>query len=152
MASLRDFSVRLNAYVKKVEGAGTKAQRAVAMAVMQPLVMSTPVGKVDLWNASSRHSARPGYVGGRARANWHVTVGSADAETTEEVDPSGGKTITNAQGEVDSSTPGEAIYLNNNLTYIVPLNDGHSRQAPAGFVQIAVQHGLEKLRTLKILD
>lgn len=31
------------------------------------------------------------------------------------------------------------IYISNNVPYIVALNDGHSKQAPAGFVQNAIR-------------
>ena len=30
------------------------------------------------------------------------------------------------------------IYISNNVPYIQKLNDGHSKQAPAGFIQLAV--------------
>jgi hypothetical protein len=152
MASLRDFSVRMNALAAKVEGGGTRIQRQVAIAIVQPLVMATPVGNVVLWNAESRHSAPQGYVGGRARGNWHVSVGGSDSRVIEAPDSGGAGTISAANSAIEASTPREPIYINNNLPYIVPLNQGHSKQAPVAFVETAVQHGLERLRELRILD
>jgi len=40
---------------------------------------------------------------------------------------------------------GDRIYLSNNLPYIQRLNDGHSKQAPIGFVERAVQVGRRSL-------
>jgi hypothetical protein len=152
MASLRDFSIRMNAIAARVEGAGTRVQRQVSIAILQPLVMATPVGNVALWNAQSRHSAPQGYVGGRARGNWHVSVGGPDAKVVEGEDSAGNRTIAEGKTAIDTSTPKEPIYLNNNLPYIVPLNQGHSHQAPAAFVETAVQRGIDVARSMKILD
>jgi hypothetical protein len=44
-----------------------------------------------------------------------------------------------------------SIHISNNLPYIGPLNDGHSKQAPAAFVQMAVMDGLATVRGAKIL-
>lgn len=35
------------------------------------------------------------------------------------------------------------INITNNVPYIVPLNEGHSKQAPAGFVQQAIAAGIK---------
>lgn len=37
------------------------------------------------------------------------------------------------------------IYVSNNVPYIQKLNDGHSKQSPAGFVQIARDRALNKV-------
>ena len=34
---------------------------------------------------------------------------------------------------------GDVIYLTNNLPYAVPLEEGYSKQAPAGMVALTVQ-------------
>lgn len=149
MGTLRNFSARIGALAEKVEGAGTLAQRTVAIAIVQPLVMSTPVGNSALW--ADPRPPYPGYVGGRARGNWHVTVGAGDEKTTNDVDAGGGRTIAAARESIEQSTPRQSIYIQNNLPYIVPLNDGHSRQAPAGFVENAVEAGIQKARSLKVL-
>ena len=43
------------------------------------------------------------------------------------------------------------VHITNNLPYIGALNDGHSKQAPADFVRIAVMDGLATVRGAKIL-
>lgn len=42
---------------------------------------------------------------------------------------------------IRSAKPGQAIFISNNLPYIRRLNDGHSKQAPAGFVERAMLLG-----------
>lgn len=44
------------------------------------------------------------------------------------------------------------IYLSNSLPYIGALNDGHSKQAPADFVRLAVMDGLTTVRGAKVVD
>ncbi len=44
------------------------------------------------------------------------------------------------------------IHVTNNLSYIGALNDGHSKQAPADFVRLAVMDGLATVRGAKIID
>lgn len=44
-----------------------------------------------------------------------------------------------------------SIHITNNLPYIGALNDGHSKQAPAGFVRTAVMEGLAAMRGVNIL-
>lgn len=39
---------------------------------------------------------------------------------------------------------GQKIYISNGVPYIVPLNEGSSRQAPSGFVQFAVYRAVRK--------
>ena len=34
------------------------------------------------------------------------------------------------------------VFINNNVPYILRLNDGYSKQAPAGFVQIAIRKAI----------
>lgn len=83
--------------------------------------------------------AGAGYVGGRFRANWFVTTGAASAATTENVDPSGSQAIANASAALASFSAGPSIFLTNNLPYAMPLELGHSKQAPAGMVRITVE-------------
>ena len=71
---------------------------------------------------------------GRARGNTIVSVGSGDANYTEETDKDGDKTI--AAGNAVLATdkdPFSPIFVQNNLPYIERLENGHSEQAPSGF-------------------
>lgn len=45
-----------------------------------------------------------------------------------------------------------SIHITNNLPYVGTLNEGHSKQAPADFVKIAVMDGLAAVRNAKIIS
>ncbi len=103
---VRRFSV-------KTEAAHNKIVRAATIELFSSVIKATPVDT------------------GRARGAWATTVGSPSSavETRE------GEGVSLA--EVISVTPpgaGQETYLANNLPYIVELEDGSSKQAPAGMV------------------
>lgn len=80
-----------------------------------------------------------GYVGGRMRANWFVTIGAASTATTEEVDPTGAQAIAAAQAALSTFKAGSTIFITNNLPYAVPIEYGHStKQAPSGVVRVTL--------------
>lgn len=80
-----------------------------------------------------------GYVGGRFRANWFVTIGSPATGTTEHVDPSGSIAISNASAALAGFKAGPSIYIVQNLPYGPRLEyEGWSKQAPAGMVRITL--------------
>jgi hypothetical protein len=82
--------------------------------------------------------AGKGYVGGRFRANWHLSIDMVENVTFDEVDPDGRETIASLIAAVSDFSAGQVAYLLNNLPYAVPLEYGHSTQAPGGMVRITV--------------
>lgn len=82
--------------------------------------------------------APEGYVGGRFRANWHLSIDVVENVTFDEVDPGGQETISALVSAVSDFTAGQTAYLINNLPYAIPLEFGHSTQAPGGMVRITV--------------
>ena len=80
---------------------------------------------------------------GWARNNWIPSIG-------ESVDEPVGDRETDVQSAARAQAEGEAevlkynvsrgtIYVSNNVPYISLLNDGHSSQQPAGFVQRSIE-------------
>lgn len=117
---MSDFRRQLdNAYKVKVEGALEKTVRKVALAVDAQLVLTTPVDT------------------GRARSNWISSLNTPDVRI---VEPG---TVPNIPGVAEKYTLSDTILITNSLPYIKPLNEGHSKQAPAGFVELAVQAGVD---------
>ena len=112
------------AYQVKVIDRLEKTVRTVALAVDRELVMNTPVDT------------------GRARSNWLPSIGSPDIRI---VEPGAKPDITGAT--LNYSLKSE-IFITNNLPYIRRLNDGHSQQAPAGFVETAINVGVSKAKRL----
>ncbi|QJI40474.1 hypothetical protein HKK52_05930 [Pseudomonas sp. ADAK2] len=83
-------------------------------------------------------SAPSGYVGGRFRGNWMFSIGAPDSTTTEEVDPSGAKSTARIIAGAIEFKAGDTCYITNSLGYAIPLEFGHSTQAPGGMVRITV--------------
>ena len=79
-----------------------------------------------------------GYVGGRFRGNWMFSIGAPDSTTTEEVDPSGTKSTARIIAGSLEFKAGDTCYITNSLGYAIPLEFGHSTQAPGGMVRITV--------------
>lgn len=84
---------------------------------------------------------------GWARANWIPSVGapwdqvygSRPGPGEKAVD--GGHSAGLAQVAIYRFGQGP-VYITNNVPYIARLNDGWSRQAPAGFVQISIHRAI----------
>lgn len=75
---------------------------------------------------------------GRFKGNWQFTVGSPSSQSLDTFDKAGHETIAALVAEVSSLEAGKIAYIVNNLVYGVPLEYGHSAQAPAGMVQITL--------------
>lgn len=90
---------------------------------------------------------------GRFRGNWMLGIGGVDASTVEiagEGSSTASKSGLNLQ-DTDSASEerivaklgeikfGGIIYITNSLPYAIPLEYGHSGQAPAGMVRLTVR-------------
>jgi len=113
-----------------IEPAVSDVLRRVALAVNQTLILSTPVDT------------------GRARANWQVSIGTEVDAELDSTDVQGA--ITRNQGVIKGYRNGEII-VQNNVSYIGALNNGSSAQAPAGFVEKAIQTGVRAATRSKVL-
>ena len=125
----------LNAFTRDLAdfGAGIEEEvnavkRKAALRVLTGVTLATPVDT------------------GRARGNWTVSLGTPDSSLSEATDKSGGATIAKGSAVISRALPGDMIFIANSLPYIVRLNDGSSRQAPAKFVERAVQAAVESIR------
>lgn len=79
-----------------------------------------------------------GYVGGRFRGNWQFSIDSPAAGTIDAVDRSGRETLEALKAKVSGLTVGQTAYVVNNLPYAIPLEYGHSKQAPSGMVRVTL--------------
>jgi len=81
---------------------------------------------------------------GRAKANQQISINSLPSGSVLEFDRFGNATISKGEGALSSFKLGDTIFLYNNLEYILPLEYGHSNQAPSGMFRISfeeiVQH------------
>ncbi|MEB6589621.1 hypothetical protein MXM82_10810 [Pseudomonas asiatica] len=78
-----------------------------------------------------------GYVGGRFRSNWQLTTGAPAAGEIEEIE-SAEATLGRIIAAAGDLSAGEVAFIVNNLPYAIPLEYGHSSQAPAGMVRVTV--------------
>lgn len=75
---------------------------------------------------------------GKARSNYIVAIGAPDHSTIRETDGNGDVSLQQAASVLRASKPGDSLHMTNNLPYIDMLNNGSSKQAPAGFIQTAI--------------
>lgn len=117
-----DFDRALATVEKQLDKVTVETLQKVVLAADSTVVLATPVDT------------------GRARGNWLPSIGTPREETLrDKFDPSGQNAIAEATALVSSVKAGDTVYISNNLEYIQALNEGHSQQAPAGFVEKAVQ-------------
>src|SRR3546814_4931116 len=76
---------------------------------------------------------------GRFRANWSVGIGRIPQGVVELDDKTGTATISKADAELAEVKAGDVIYLINNVPYGPRLENGWSKQAPAGVVAVTVR-------------
>ncbi len=75
---------------------------------------------------------------GRFKGNWQFTVRAPSNQSIDTFDKAGHETIATLVAEASKLEAGQVAYIVNNLVYGVPLEYGHSDQAPAGMVQITL--------------
>ena len=81
---------------------------------------------------------------GWARANWVPSVGAPVVKDLEGAD----RNVAAAEQSAGFAQVAGyrleqgRIFISNNVPYILRLNDGYSRKAPAGFVQAAIRKGI----------
>ena len=109
----------------------------------------TKKGRIQLKPGRKLHDgmdikAPPGYAGGRFRGNWQVTFDSPASGETDRIDKSGAETLAAGGSMIETFKVGmvETIYFTNNVPYAVPLEFGHSTQAPQGMVRITAREFL----------
>lgn len=102
--------------------------RVIAIAMLNEIVLRSPVDT------------------GRFRGNNIVSVGVPVYASTLSVDPAGAETIQNGVRSVTGLEPYTQVFIQNNLPYAGPLEDGHSQQAPAGIYAVSFNGVAEAYR------
>lgn len=138
---LRDLAKRMNKYADRLPENVNEVKKKVVRTVVNDLAHITPVDT------------------SQAISNWQTNIGSAPqgelpphypGEGGSSYQASARETIDRAEKELAIVKPGQAVYLSNVLPYIKPLNDGSSRQAPAGFVERAILLGRKIASSAKL--
>ena len=107
------FESQLNAFVSGTEKKIERTVRAVKLELFRSVILDTPVDT------------------GRARGNWQATLNSPATEEIENESMS----VALAGVAANLGKVNDVSFLANNLPYIEELEDGSSKQAPAGMVR-----------------
>src|SRR5262245_29124586 len=153
----KSFADDVAAWSLKTKKNANKIVRAVALEVLRRVVLRSPVGNPELWainaeRANAIHGgmsirkanstfglhAPKGYVGGRFRGNWQVSIGEPITDELPRIDPNGALTIAAGSSVLKDAPAGIPIFIVNNLPYAQRLEYGWSKQAPAGMVRVTV--------------
>lgn len=119
--NLREFEIGLDEFAKKEIPRTVKlVQQKVGLQLVRGVILKTPVDT------------------GRARGNWQVSINVSINTVIDRLDRSGGAAISDGTSLVTSAEPFSVISLQNNLPYIIKLEEGHSKQAPAGMVELTL--------------
>lgn len=119
--SARDFAIDLAQFGEVSEQLALTIFHKITIDLDSAVVLGTPVDT------------------GRARGNWFVSVGTPSSFVAYDSEDKGGELALSRLRDTVAKTPlGSIIWFSNNLPYIVPLENGHSKQAPGGMVDVNV--------------
>ena len=127
--------------VRDLERSITRDTRRGLLAGLAVLVNASPVGAPESWDnpAAADSAVRRGYVGGHFRRNWQVGVGIDPTAEIEGGQGSGQAEVIAAGGVVIKRARFDRLaFIVNNVPYANRLADGHSGQAPAGWIDAGV--------------
>ncbi len=82
---------------------------------------------------------------GRATANQQISINTLSSGSILEFDKSGNSTISKGGTTLARFKLGDTIFLYNNVEYIIPLEYGHSKQAPSGMFRISFEEIVQHL-------
>lgn len=117
----RDQVRRLTA---ALTGEVSRGVRLVATEVQAELIEATPIDT------------------GFARASWHQSVGAPSQAEPDDVATAGAVQAAGAALVAAYRVELGDVHVQNNAEYIESLDQGHSQQAPTGFVRAAIERGV----------
>lgn len=129
------FALDIAKFAEKAGANVTTVVRKVSIDTLAKVVDRTPVGNPDNW----KNPPPAGYVGGRLRANWNVSLGNPDLSTSTDTDKGGVATVAKGRSRLSRADATQDIYIMNSLPYVRRIEyEGWSSQAPAGMVRVTV--------------
>lgn len=99
----------------------------------------------DLWTDITRRNP---VDTGRSRANWNVAINSMDTSTRGLSHSAGSTAALHPFPGLAALRGTDTVHITNNLPYIQALEGGHSKQAPNGFVQLAVDRVVPRFKKI----
>jgi len=128
---------------KQVEKIAEKTSRKVEQVAedftilyFTQVIEGTPVGDPSTWKSPPP----PGYIGGRAKANWNPSINSPDYSQTDSL-----RSSVNKLPSIKGRIAGNVAYLSNSVPYVYLLEKGihigtdgrqkGSYQQPSGWIE-----------------
>jgi hypothetical protein len=119
--SAADFKLQLNAGWKVKKRKMFKVWSQIANDALTGIVMKAPVDT------------------GRFRSNMSVSISTPDLTTLPKTTIKGAsQVISEGQNKIYSNKQAVKVYIQNNLPYAMRLENGWSKQAPAGMIAITL--------------
>lgn len=119
--SAREFALNLRRFGDVTEKQATMIIKKIILVADSGVVLMTPVDT------------------GRARGNWYPSLEvPSTAMNMAASDKGGNQTIASISAKLPSFKLGGVFWMTNNLPYILPLENGHSKQAPEGMVDLTL--------------
>ena len=119
--SIKQFNAGLKRALKDFRGDLSVVHRKIGLDILTGVVLKTPVDT------------------GRARGGWQASVETFNEDELGKEDKSGSSTISSGSTAIAKVRLGQTIYIFNNVSYIVALEKGHSKQAPSGMLSRTLQ-------------
>lgn len=128
------FELDINNFIKKAKVNADLAVRGIVAGVAESVIEMSPVGDAVAWKSKPPK----GYLGGRFRGNWDYGLNNNPRAEYDVIDKSGGMSTQRINGKLPARASGHVHFIANNLPYAQRLEDGYSKQAPAGMIGLTV--------------
>ena len=112
------FELQLAEFAAQANGAVDVSLREIIVKIGMSLISMSPVDT------------------GRFRGNWQFSIAAPAVGTLDTLDPTGEQATARLVGDSIEFRAGSTAFIVNNLPYAIPLEYGHSDQAPGGMVRI----------------
>lgn len=127
------FAAELKSFRSKTIAKQNAVVKEIVGQLSLSLIIKSPVGDPSLWKSGK---APAGYEGGQFRANWQYGLGEINKVTSNAIDADGGNTLDRIYSQIPDEAGGKVHFITNSLPYAIPLENGHSTQAPVGMVTL----------------
>lgn len=132
-----DFAAQMKGIAQDVERNFVDGVRHTMDVVQETLIRGTPVDT------------------GRARNGWKVSEGAPDQGSPQMIGPfdvTGEYRIIENRKVIEASHGADPdFYVQSTVPYVPELNAGSSAQAPAGFIETAIQAGISAAKKIEVL-
>ncbi len=129
------WSKKLNNIIIDNKELTEKQLRAGLFDAANTVILGSPVGNKSLWK--NPNSGPNPYVGGSYRTAHRISINKINRDD-KGID-SQGSIMMRLQGDIAQFKIGETLFMTNPLPYAVPIEFGHSSQAPDGVYRPAVK-------------